>query len=279
MKREPPNIEAVLDLARRLGPIWPQTPQKTGFAGTHGARDASRDEATIRRWWAEHPEAVPALMTGEVSGVVALDIDIKGARNGLDALEQIGVYTHPETVTAHTPSGGLHLLFRWPGHFVRSNCDVIGPGLETKGDGSWITLPPGPGRFWDPHLNLDTVPLAPLPEWMIAEPEAARTAPRRPEAALSAYAGAALDSAARRIIGAVGGTQETTLNNECFAIGQLAGGGVISAGVALDALLWAARKLPSLDPRRPWRPSEIEKKVKAAFTDGLREPRVMRDAR
>jgi len=274
------QLAAVLDLARRFGPIWPQTPAKTGYRGTNGSKDATRDEARIRRWWTRHPESVPALLTGEPSGVVAIDVDIKGGRNGLDTLEALGVPFHPMTVTAHTPSGGIHLLFRWPGGHVATSTDKLGPGLEVKGDGAWVTLPPGPGRFWDPHLGPDT-PLAPLPEWAIisskAEPQRDRQA--RPSADLSRYAEAALDAAAKHIIGAPAGAQETTLNGEAFSIGQLAGGGVIPAGPALDGLLWAARRMPSLDPRRPWSPAEIEKKVKAAFTDGLREPRTAPDAR
>jgi hypothetical protein len=159
------RINAVLDLARRFGPIWPQTPRKTGYAGTSGSKDASRDEAVIRRWWKDHPDAVPALLTGEASGVVGLDVDIKGDRNGVDALELLGVAFHPITPTAHTPSGGLHLLFRWPGHTVPTTQNAIGAGLEVKGDGSWITLPPGPGRRWDPLVGPETL-LAPMPDWM-----------------------------------------------------------------------------------------------------------------
>jgi putative DNA primase/helicase len=273
-------LEAGLDLAGRFGPIFPQGPDKRPRT-TNGSKDATRDPAQIRERARRCRDAVWTLLTGEPSGIVALDIDIKPGRNGLDTLEELGLSVHPRTPTAHTPSGGLHCLFAYPGRFVKTSADKIGPGLEVKGDNGWITLPPGPGRSWDPHLGLD-VPLAPMPDWMvIAEPEVqCQPSPRpRSDIKLTRYGEAALDNAVKRIIQAPAGAQEVSLNSEAFTIGQLAAGGAIPPGLALDSLLWAARRMPSGDPRRPWRPVELERKVRAAFTDGLREPRGVPGAR
>jgi hypothetical protein len=38
-------------------------------------------------------------------------------------------------------------------------------------------------------------------------------------------------------------------------------------------LTWAASQVPSHDPRRPWRPGEIEDKISRAFDAGMRHPR------
>jgi hypothetical protein len=273
------TVDAALDIARSFGPIWPQTPQKTGYRGTNGSRDATRDEKTIRGWCATYRDAVFALMTGEISGVIGLDIDIKNERNGLDSLEWLGISSHPATVTAHTPSGGIHCLFRRPNYPIQSSLDRLGPGLEVKGEGAWITLPPGPGRFWDPHLGKDTA-LAVMPEWMvIAEPvRPAASKPAKPETGLSRYAEKSLDSACRKILAATAGEQEATLNGECFAIGTLAGAGGLPADFARRALIWTARQIPSHDPLRRWRPSDLERKVERAFADGLRHPREVRHA-
>jgi len=35
-------------------------------------------------------------------------------------------------------------------------------------------------------------------------------------------------------------------------------------------LVWAARKIPNYDSRRPWRATEIDRKIERAFSDGLR---------
>jgi hypothetical protein len=269
------ELDAALDIARRFGPIWLQTPQKTGYRGTNGSRDATRDESTIRRWCSAYPDAVFALMTGKISGIIGLDIDIKNGRNGLDSLELLGVSTHPTTPTAHTPSGGIHCLFRCPAYPIRSSQDRLGPGLEVKGESAWITVPPGPGRFWDPVLGPDT-PLAPMPQWMaIEEPETVAVStvpPRRPQQ-LSRYAESALDGAVKAIVTAPAGQQHDTLNREVYGIARLVAGGVLPAGLALEALTWGGRQLRSYDAHRPWRQQDVDRAVRDAFADGLARPR------
>ena len=278
--RAPPEIgRAALAYAERGWPVFPVNVQKVPLT-PHGKDDATRDPVIVRAWFARWPAALVSIATGAASGIVALDVDIRDAGSGLDSLEGLGIVLHPVAPTAHTPSGGVHVLFQHPGSEVRNSTGKIGRFLDVRGDGGSLILPPGPGRYWDPHLGPNT-PLAPMPEWMLprVDPQPAPTAaPRRTET-LSCYAEAALDSAAKHIMSAPLGEQEVTLNRECFAIGQLAGGGVIAPSTALDGLLWAGRRVPSHDPRRPWRAVDIERKVKDAFTDGLREPRTVPDGR
>jgi hypothetical protein len=122
-----------------------------------------------------------------------------------------------------------------------------------------------------------------MPEWMrIVEPASKPTpqerAQPRPQR-LSRYAEAAIDGAVKHIAGAAAGMQETTLNTESYSIGRRVADGVLPAGFALDALLLAAHSIQSHDRRRPWRAREIDRKVLAAFTDGLRHPRGRPDVR
>jgi hypothetical protein len=51
---------------------------------------------------------------------------------------------------------------------------------------------------------------------------------------------------------------------------HLAGAGGIPADLALRALVWAAGRLVSYDPARPWRSHQLEAKVQRAFDAGLR---------
>jgi hypothetical protein len=76
-----------------------------------------------------------------------------------------------------------------------------------------------------------------------------------------------------RIVTAPAGQQRDTVNSETYGIAQLVAGGVIPSPLALEAMQWAARQIPSYDARRPWRAPELEKLVSAAFIDGLRAPR------
>lgn len=282
-------IEAALTYAARgwrIIPVSPTTKRPCFETGTgHGAASLEPDQ--IKRWFAtEYPRAVAAVVTGAQSGIAVIDVDIRATGSGLDTLEErYGITTNPMTPTAHSPHG-LHWYFRHPGGYVKSAVGEKGLGklVDIRADGAFIIVPPRPGAFWDPHLGLDQVPLADWPAWAVVPepkaPELSRRHDSRPHhGALTAYASAALESAVARIVEAGPGAQEVTLNAEAFGLGRLAGGGVVPAGLALDSLLWAGRRLPSYDARRPWRPTEIERKVKAAFTDGLRQPRTVAHGR
>lgn len=258
---------------------WQTTPEGRKIPLTeHGRSDATIDKAQIIDWWRRWPNALVAIATGEESGVVAVDIDVTAECSGFDTLEELGVTTHPETPTAHTPRGGCHLLFRHPGRFVKTIAGKLGRGLDIRGDGGSLILPPGPGRAWDAHLGIDT-PLASFPAWAVIPDEIRKVAQAAPvSGGLSRYGEVALDNAIRRIVTAGPGSQEATLNTECYSVGRLVGGAVIPASLALDALLWAAGRMPSHDARRPWRARELDRKVRDAFTDGLRQPRGIPDA-
>jgi hypothetical protein len=251
----------------------------------NGFKDASRDPQAIQQWWGRWATALIGLPTGEVSGIVVLDVDVKRSEaNGFDSLEDLGHSILPATPTAHTASGGLHLYFDPAGREIRNTEGKrgrgIGPGLDWRGGGGYVIVPsPGSGYVWDPHLNFDSAPLAPVPERLLPTDKVRIVArPIRPTKGLSPYAEEALDRACKAIIGASNGEQEATINGEVFAIGTLAGAGGIPSDFARRALIWAARQVQSYDHRRPWRPRELDDKVNRAFDAGLHQPRAVRRA-
>jgi hypothetical protein len=242
-----------------------------------GFHDASRDPAIIKRWWARWPNALIGMPTGSASGFVVADIDIKNPRaNGFDTLEDLG-HVLPETPMAHTPSGGLHVFFTNPERELRCSAGLIGPGLDIRAAGGYCILPSkGSGYYWDPIWNFDTVEPVEAPDWLWPPPPSRpriAVPPNLRSAGLSRYAEAALDAACNAIVRAPAGEQEATLNSEAFSIGTLAGAGGVPAGLALRALLAAASRMPDHNPRLPWRPEEVDFKVKRAFRDGQMHPR------
>lgn len=133
----------------------------------HGCKDATRDETTIRLMWGTHPEANIGGATGAVSGRVVLDIDAGGD----DTLEELGRSNLPETPVCLTGGGGQHIVFKHPGRLVRSVNGKLGQGLDVKGDGGYVILPPsrhksGRAYAWNTELHPDEVELAPLPAWI-----------------------------------------------------------------------------------------------------------------
>jgi hypothetical protein len=220
--------------------------------------------------------------TGEISGFVVLDVDVKNPEaDGFDSLKCLGRSILPETPLAHTASGGVHAYFRCPDREVRNSAGKIGPGLDVRANGGYVIVPTsGSGYTWDTYWNLDSVEPVAAPDWLWPPPPSRprTSAPVVPTGGLSRYAEAALDAASKAIIHAPAGRQELTLNVECFSIGTLAGAGGVPEGLALRALLYIANRMPSLDPRWPWRPEEIDFKVRRAFADGMRHPREVRHA-
>jgi hypothetical protein len=287
--REPSQRRAVMNTgsavpdaakayAARGWPVFPVSTHKRPLT-PHGLHDATCDADAVSAWWTRWPSALIAIATGEPSGIVALDIDLTDKLSGWDSLDDLGCPFAPESPMAHTPRGGTHCLFVWPGHFVKTIAGRLGPGVDVRGDGGSLILPPGPGRYWDPHYNLASVSIAPMPSWMHiqdrAEPSISTPGPSS-RIKFSRYGEAALDNAVKRIINATAGEQEMTLNAEVYSIARLADGGAIPPHVALEALTWAASQMPTYDGRRPWRRHELDRKVRLTFTDGLAKPRGVR---
>ena len=107
-----PRVAALAYAARG----WPVSPWRqrgdVKFPLTpHGHLDATTDPERISAWWRQHPNALVSIATGEQSGVVALDIDVRPGGSGYHTLELLGVSLHPDSPTAHTPRGGAHVLF------------------------------------------------------------------------------------------------------------------------------------------------------------------------
>jgi hypothetical protein len=276
------RLAAALAYTSRGLPVFPCREAGPGRKRPYtprGFHDATVDAAIIEKWWRQWPHALVGAPTGPVSGRVVLDIDTKRPEsNGFDTLEDLGLNILPATPTVHTPSGGLHVHFTAPARELRNSAGLIGPGLDVRAEGGYVIVPsPGSGYEWDPVYGPD-IPLAAAPQWL-RPPKLSRpvpTRPIRPVNGLDNYGEAAIEAACNAIARAGPGEQERTLNAECFSIGRLAGAGAIPADIALRALLRAANAMPDYDAAWPWRPEEIDLKVRRAFNAGLRRPREAR---
>jgi len=112
---------------------------------------ATTDEARIRSWWQEFPNANVGVLCGAASGIVVVDVD---PRNGGDdhlasVWKKLGI-KEPSPLVVQTASGGRHFYFRHPGTLVRSRTgkNGIAPGIEIKADaadgspGQMVVAPP-----------------------------------------------------------------------------------------------------------------------------------------
>ena len=135
-----------------------------------GWQDKATTDATLLEQWAQdYPRANAGIVTGAPSGVIIIDMDVRGgAHASLDILKrQYGEL--PLSWEVLTP-GGRHLYLRHPGGQVRT-CRLA-PGIEVLGDGANAVAPgsihPGGDAYrWNPFLHPDIQPLADTPEWLL----------------------------------------------------------------------------------------------------------------
>jgi Bifunctional DNA primase/polymerase, N-terminal len=178
----PPDARAialVLSLAARGLRLHPCVPR----AKTPLLRDwpilASCDADIIRGWAAEHSECNWGLACGPGSNVWVLDVDGDQGKAALRRLiEQHGKL--PETLTSRTGKGG-HLFWSYPQSTIRNSASKVGGGLDVRGDGGYVLVPPSvhpSGRVYewvDP-----TVPVAEAPEWLVCRAAKPAPGPNRP---------------------------------------------------------------------------------------------------
>lgn len=112
----------------------------------------------ITEWWTKHPNANIGVITGHISGIVVIDIDLYhgGVEEGLQ---------HIQTVKVKTGGGGLHYYFQYK---EKLGCYTgIKQGIDIRANGGYVILPPSihrSGEAYEWLLSPDSTPLAPVPQ-------------------------------------------------------------------------------------------------------------------
>jgi hypothetical protein len=117
-------------------------------AGKHprvarGLKEASKDPEQIERWFGAGSEPSNiAVVTGEISGVTVLDIDIGEGKFGAESwAEAIKDHGEPATLIAQTGSGGMHVVFQY-NSALKTAGNVLGKGVDCRNDGGYIVAAP-----------------------------------------------------------------------------------------------------------------------------------------
>ena len=136
-------------------------------------RIPATDEATIRAWWSNSPRANVAIATGKVSGKIVIDVDPRhrGDESLVDLVARHGPL--PETAEVLTGDGGRHIYAAHPGGHVPCSQSEVAPGIDVKGDGGYVVMPPsvhpnGNAYAWELSSDIADVRPAACPEWLVA---------------------------------------------------------------------------------------------------------------
>jgi hypothetical protein len=249
----PDLARAALWYAKHGWCVFPCGPKSKEPAIKAWQKRATADVVTVEHWWRSRPDCNIGLATGHLSAVYVVDVDRHGDTDGEASLRRVlrRLGPLPETVEARTGSGGRHLFFAYPeGHECRNSGGKLGPGIDTKGDGGCIVLPPsihpcGEAYRWTrgPHQAFP----AELPdEWVYKLERRERVTIEVP---LYEPCRDAEDLAARiteqridMVARASPGTRNAELYRTAFYLARLGRDGVIDWERARRGLIWAGSR-------------------------------------
>ena len=126
--------------------------------------------AEVERWYRRWPDANVGIVTGQVSGLVVLDVDPRhGGEDSMAEWAEAG-RRFPDTVEATTGGGGRHLYFQAPKVLLRNRVGLA-PGIDLRANGGLIVAPPslhpsGRRYAWRAGRGPADRPIASLPDWL-----------------------------------------------------------------------------------------------------------------
>lgn len=237
---------AALSYGRRGWLVFPLRPKSKEPACHRGFYAATANPATIRRWFDNEHHHNVAVRTG--NGLAVLDVDGDLGRGSLSDLEfEYGRL--PTTLTSST-GNGLHYWFAVDGP-APSSTGKIGAGLDLKADGGYVACAPSHHPNGKIYAWVDdTIPLAPMPSWLLrivrskrqSISERALASIRRTDCQADRYGAAALDREIAELAIAPPGTRNASLNRTTFKLFQLVAGGELERDHVLDRLINACHR-------------------------------------
>lgn len=154
-----PRSEAALEYAARGLQVFPVHSIENGRCtcirpdcpspGKHprtfnGVKDATSDPQRVREWWSKWPNANVGLACGAGSSIFAIDVDPRHQGDASfeewETLRPAGPL--PPTRVSRTGGGGRHIFLRWPRSGGIGNRTNWLPGVDVRGEGGYVLLPP-----------------------------------------------------------------------------------------------------------------------------------------
>jgi Bifunctional DNA primase/polymerase, N-terminal/AAA domain/Primase C terminal 2 (PriCT-2) len=162
-------VDAALLLAANGWPVFPCNPLNKKPLTEHGFKDATLDETVIKSMWTKWPMAMIGVPTGKESGFWVVDLDTDTDKNGVAEWDKI-LQEHPDPIFTrvhYTPRTGRHLLFRYdPERPVRNSTSKIAPGIDVRGDGGYVIVPPSKTESGKEYSSNDVENIAEAPDWL-----------------------------------------------------------------------------------------------------------------
>jgi Bifunctional DNA primase/polymerase, N-terminal len=253
-------LKSALEYAEQGIPVFPCDPRNKHPYCARGFYAATTNRGSIQAWLWNLPDAMIGVPCGPTSKVWVFDVDVdkdKGIDGPASLEKLIEKYEPlPETRMSLTPRGGEQHFFRWNDDFnIRSSTSKIGAGLDVRGAGGYVILPPSVRIDGIAYRWVNLLPPVDAPQWLIdlamksahdGTPGTVRRlascAPtvNASSARVHAWARSALKIACDRIANAPTGKRNAVLNAEAFSIFQLVAAGYLDDEQVRARLLEAA---------------------------------------
>lgn len=223
---------------------------------------ATDDPEQIKQWQEFFRDRIQlwGAPTGNINGIVVLDVDMKNGKNGLETIKSMGLEI-PETWYQTTPNGGIHFFFQHDASRETGNKVNFIPGCDLRSSGGWAAIY---------SLNTDK-PLAPVPEWIYeyCQRKEREQSPTSLIAAVSPEIGMeTFNKALDEIRSAPVGESNNTLNVQSYLVGQLIAAGGVSRDYAQNELYKAARDRGKGD-------YEAKATITSGIDGGLKNPKTV----
>ena len=151
-------------------PIFPCQRCGKEPACSRGVHDATCDLDRIRSWWGQCNDLNIGLACGKPSNLFVIDIDGAEGEATLHKLEGMHGPLLPTREVITGRDGGRHVYYRLGKHKVRNSASKLGAGLDVRGTGGYVLLPPSIHPSGRPYSwSVDSADhMALAPDWLHA---------------------------------------------------------------------------------------------------------------
>lgn len=116
------------------------------------AQSSRATEDMVTAWEDIYKNAGVGIVTGKISGITVIDIDVKHA-------EKTPLETFPATYTVRTPSGGYHLYYAYTESVhTCANQFPEYPYVDIRNDGGYVVAPPSEGYTVETQMPIQRFP-------------------------------------------------------------------------------------------------------------------------
>jgi hypothetical protein len=135
------KMEAALKYQQAGFSVIPVKKNKKPFIKWEKYQHQRASKNQIQQWWQRWPDANPAIVTGEISGVDVVDVDNE---EGWKALNEF-LGDSSITPISKTPAGGYHVYFKHRAGLSNGVRIIVGCDLRTNG--GYVLAPPSDTEY------------------------------------------------------------------------------------------------------------------------------------